>query len=76
MTQVNIHETKTHLSQLIKRALMGERIVIAKANKPLVELVVLPEARQKRRLGGAKEAILFMADDFDEPLDEFQEYMP
>jgi prevent-host-death family protein len=76
MTEVNIHEAKTHLSQLIKRALMGERIIIAKGNKPLVELVVLPEVRQQRRLGGAKEAILSMEDDFDEPLAEFQEYMP
>ena len=76
MTQVNIHEAKTHLSKLIQRALKGERIIIAKGNTPLVELVVLPEARQERRLGGAKEAILAMADDFDEPLAEFQEYMP
>lgn len=37
MTQVNIHEAKTHLSQLIKRALMGERIIIAKGNKPLLD---------------------------------------
>jgi prevent-host-death family protein len=76
MIQVNIHEAKTHLSKLIQRALEGERIIIAKGNTPLVELVVLPEARQERRLGGAKEAILSMADDFDEPLAEFEEYKP
>ncbi len=76
MTQVNIHEAKTHLSQLIQRALMGEQIIIAKGNKPLVELVVLPQAIPERRLGGAKSIVLFMTDDFDEPLDEFQEYMP
>jgi prevent-host-death family protein len=76
MIQVNIHEAKTHLSKLIQRALEGERIIIAKGNTPLVELVVLPEARQERRLGGAKEAILSMADDFDEPLAEFEEYTP
>ncbi|MCB8954070.1 MAG: type II toxin-antitoxin system Phd/YefM family antitoxin [Ardenticatenales bacterium] len=76
MTQVTIHEAKTHLSRLIRQALSGEEIIIAKGNKPLVKLVVLPEAQPERRLGGASETILGMADDFDEPLPELSEYMP
>jgi prevent-host-death family protein len=36
---VNIHEAKTHLSRLIERAVNGERIVIAKSGKALVDLV-------------------------------------
>ena len=76
MIQVTIHEAKTHLSKLIQKALTGETVIIAKGNKPLVKLVVLPEAQQQRRLGGAADVILDMADDFDEPLDEFADYMP
>ncbi|HFC12087.1 MAG TPA: type II toxin-antitoxin system prevent-host-death family antitoxin, partial [Anaerolineae bacterium] len=53
MIQVTIHEAKTHLSRLIRQALSGEEIIIAKGKKPLIKLVVLPEARQQRRLGGA-----------------------
>ena len=53
MIQVTIHEAKTHLSKLIRKALSGERVIIAKGKQPLVELVVLPEVRQERRLGGA-----------------------
>ena len=75
MAQVTIHEAKTHLSRLIQRALEGEEIIIAKGKKPMVKLVVLPEAQTQRRLGGAKDVILFMADDFDAPLEEFAEYM-
>ena len=73
--QVTIHEAKTHLSRLIQQALAGERIVIAKGKKPLVELVVLPQARSERRIGGAQDVVLSMQDDFDEPLQEFSEYM-
>lgn len=40
MTTVNIHEAKTHLSRLIERVLTGEPVTIAKAGKPLVDLVV------------------------------------
>jgi prevent-host-death family protein len=37
-TQLNIHDAKTHLSQLIERACAGEEVVIAKAGKPMVRL--------------------------------------
>ncbi|HLF89478.1 MAG TPA: type II toxin-antitoxin system prevent-host-death family antitoxin [Anaerolineales bacterium] len=74
--QVTIHEAKTHLSRLIKKVLQGEEIIIAKGNQPLVKLVMLPEAQQGRRIGGAKGLIKYMAEDFDAPLEDFQEYMP
>jgi antitoxin (DNA-binding transcriptional repressor) of toxin-antitoxin stability system len=76
MHQVTIHEAKTHLSRLIQAALAGEEVVIAKGKQPLVKLVVVPELRQQRRIGGAEGVVLFIADDFDAPLQDFQEYMP
>ncbi len=75
MIQVTIHQAKTHLSKLIQQALAGEEIIIANRNQPVVKLVALPEARQQRRIGGAKEAILSIADDFDAPLPDFEAYM-
>jgi len=73
--QVNIHEAKTQLSKLIQAALNGKQVIIAKGNKPIVRLEVLPEARGNRKIGNAKGLILSMDDDFDEPLDDFREYM-
>lgn len=75
MIQVNIHEAKTHLSYLIEQMLAGEEIIIAKRNQPVAMLVALPEARLQRRLGGAKGIIQYIADDFNEPLEDFREYM-
>lgn len=49
---VNIHEAKTHLSRLIERAAGGEHIVIAKAGKPLVDLV--PHRERSVTFGGLK----------------------
>lgn len=74
--QVTIHEAKTHLSRLVKKALAGEEVIIARGNQPLVKLVVIPEAQGVRRIGGAKGVIQYMAEDFDAPLEAFQEYMP
>jgi len=50
---VNIHEAKTHLSQLIEQAVKGDSFIIAKAGKPLVKVMRLdaPEAKQIRRTG-------------------------
>lgn len=67
MTIVNIHEAKTQLSRLIERALAGERMVIAKAGKPLVKLVRLdaPDASQTRRLGFLR-GEMQVPEDFDQ----------
>lgn len=71
MEIVNSYEAKTHLSKLIRRALDGERIVIARAGKPLVEL--LPYRERKPRVGGIWKGEVRMADDFDEPLEDLEQ---
>ena len=50
MKIVNISEAKTNLSKLVALVCRGEKVVIAKNNRPLVDLVVhKPEG--KRKLG-------------------------
>jgi len=73
--QVTIHEAKTHLSRLIRKVLAGEEVIIARGKKPLVKLVVLEEEPAGRQLGGAEGMVLYIADDFDEPLEDFKDYM-
>jgi len=75
MHQVNIHEAKTQLSKLIQEALDGEEVIIAKGNKPLIRLDVLPSARKQRRLDGRVNMVKMIADDFDAPLADFSDYM-
>lgn len=66
MAQVNIHEAKTHFSQLIERARAGEEIVVAKAGTPVAKLVPYDEERpRKRKLGGWEGKVKF-APDFDD----------
>jgi prevent-host-death family protein len=40
---VNMHEAKTTLSRLVDRALAGEEIILAKAGRPAVRLVPVPQ---------------------------------
>lgn len=76
MTRVTIHQAKTQLSKLIKQALEGEEIIIARGQEPLVKLVPLPEQRRARRIGGARGLVEHIAEDFNEPLEAFKDYQP
>ena len=75
MIQVTIHEAKTHLSRLIKQALSGEEVIIAKGKNPLVKISPLPDVKIERKIGTRKDLIIKMDDDFNEPLKDFTEYM-
>ncbi len=72
---VSIHEAKTHLSRLIARAEAGEEVVIRRGQTPVAKLTAYEPPLEPRKLGGLEDEI-WIADDFDEPLEEFREYMP
>lgn len=75
MTTTSIHEAKTHLSKLIQKALAGEEVIIANAGKPVVKLVPIEQPAKKVRQFGGWKGQIWMADDFDAPLDDFKDYM-
>ncbi len=75
MHQVTIHEAKTHLSKLIREALDGEEVIIAKNHQPLIRLTVLPGVITQRKVGNGKGLILEMDEAFNEPLEDFDGYM-
>lgn len=68
-TQVNMHEAKSRLSELGELAQKGEKIVIAKAGKPYLDLLAHRESRGKRRPGRLTGQIR-MAHDFDDTSSE------
>jgi antitoxin (DNA-binding transcriptional repressor) of toxin-antitoxin stability system len=47
---VNVSEAKTHLSKLIDMVYHGEKVVIAKHNLPIVDMVI-HKPTGKRKLG-------------------------
>jgi prevent-host-death family protein len=69
--QYNIAEAKARLSHIVRKALAGDEIVIAKDAKPMVKLV--PVTGKPREPGSAKGQVT-IAPDFDRPLDDFKDY--
>jgi prevent-host-death family protein len=76
MLTVTIEEAQAHLSDLIHRLAPGEEVVIVEGERPVARLVgAAPPERKRRQPGTLKGTVLYMAPDFDAPLEDFKEYM-
>jgi prevent-host-death family protein len=65
---VNVHEAKSSLSRLLERVEKGEHITIARAGRPVADLV--PHTRVDVVFGAAAGLLSYDADTFDEPVPE------
>ncbi len=74
MYQVPLEEAKKKFLSLVEKASAGEEIIITKNNIPLLKLVCIPQQKAQAQFGSAK-GLIFISDDFDEPLEDFKEYM-
>ncbi len=74
MTQITVNEASQHLPDLIEAALNGEEIIIIKDNQPVVKLIPVSPVKRRPKFGSAK-GLVTISDDFDEPLEDFKEYM-
>ncbi len=73
MQLVNIHEAKTRLSKLLEQVKLGEDVVIAKAGQPIARLVPYTPPKRKIAPPGAMKGEIWIAADFDEPVDSLFE---
>jgi prevent-host-death family protein len=72
MSKVELDQAKEQLANLVEQAAGGEEIIITKDRRPLARLVaVLPE---KRRQFGSARGQIILSEDFDEPLEDFEDY--
>ncbi|BAY25866.1 hypothetical protein NIES2100_56740 [Calothrix sp. NIES-2100] len=74
MQQITLDEASQHLSDLVEAALSGEEIIIIKDNQPVVKLTPVAPVKRRPQFGSAK-GLITISDDFDEPLEDFKEYM-
>ncbi|MGH9740895.1 MAG: type II toxin-antitoxin system Phd/YefM family antitoxin [Candidatus Acidiferrum sp.] len=60
-----VHEAKTNLSKLLRKAENGEDVVIARGSKPVAKLIALTCKRKKRVPGSFKGKIHIHPSFFD-----------
>ena len=74
MYQIELDKAKSQLEMLIQTALEGEEVIITRNDEPVLKLVPISKSNKRRKAGSAKGMIL-ISEDFDEPLEDFREYM-
>jgi prevent-host-death family protein len=60
-----VHQAKTNLSKLLRKAARGEEVIIARGKKPVAKLVAVCTEKKKRVPGRLKGKIWYAPDAFD-----------
>ena len=74
MYQIELDKAKSEIEALIQSALEGKEVVITRNNEPILKLIPVTKSPARRKAGTAK-GMISMTGDFDEPLEDFREYM-
>lgn len=69
--RIDVHEAAQRLDDLVDAVLIGARVIITQHGEPVAELVPF----QQLRPAGSAKGLVTIQDDFDEPLEDFRDYM-
>ncbi len=74
MIQIDLYQAREQFLEIIEQVLRGEEVVIKRDQQPLVKMTAVKGGKVKRQFGSAK-GMIVIAHDFDQPLDDFRDYM-
>ena len=78
MQTIDISELTPKILEMLGKGLPGEEIFITDKEHPVARLILVSlekEAERKDRKIGMSDSVAWMSPDFNEPLEEFSEYM-
>jgi prevent-host-death family protein len=76
MTTITLQEAQATLSDLIHRLVPGDELLITENDKPVAKLIpTSPEPPRKPRQFGTLRGTVLSMEQFDDPLEDFAEYM-
>ena len=75
MVTYTVEKAQISLSELLAEARKGKTVLIAAKEGWAVKLVPTPIKAKKPRKAGSARRQVWMADDFDAPLQDFADYM-
>ena len=75
MRKVEPGEAQQRLPELIEEAARGEEVVISRGDGAAFRLVPVLEPKRRPREFGSLKGRIHIADDFDDPLPDFEPYI-
>jgi antitoxin (DNA-binding transcriptional repressor) of toxin-antitoxin stability system len=77
MQTVTLEEAQSHLAEIIEKLSPGDEIVLTRDDKPVATIKATPPPpREAPRFGTMKGTILYIAPDFDDVPEGFEDYLP
>ncbi len=73
MTMVNVQDAEAHFAKLLAQVEAGEEVVIERAGRPVAKLVKTAAPQRRPRVLGLDRGKIWIADDFDAPIPEFED---
>jgi len=75
MQAIDLNQAKQELPKLIEQTIKGDDIIITQEGCPVARLVAFTKKINRHRQFGSAKGLIKMADDFNAPLKDFEEYM-
>jgi len=75
MHAIELKEATTRLAELINKVADGEEVVITRNDGETFKIVPVAEGKLRPKFGSAK-GLIEISEDFDHPLEDFEEYEP
>jgi len=75
MKTLPVNQASRHLDALVDAAIAGEEVVLTRDDHSGVRLVPVSSAGSAHPQFGSARGLIKMSDDFDAPLDDFDDYM-
>ena len=71
---VDLEQARGRLKELVDQAAQGAQIILTQDGQPVARIIPITRRIARRRPGSAR-GLIHMREDFDEPLEDFREYM-
>jgi len=78
MQTIPVQQAEGHLAEIIENLSPGEEVVLTRDDKPVATIRATPPTPEPtpRQFGTLKGTILYIAPDFDDIPEGFEEYLP
>jgi antitoxin (DNA-binding transcriptional repressor) of toxin-antitoxin stability system len=78
MQTMPLEQAEGHLAEIIEKLSPGEEILLTRDDKPVATIKAAPPppSGKLRQLGTLKGTVLYIAPDFDDIPEGFEEYLP
>lgn len=74
LSRITIQEAASKLRSILERVKNGQEVLLYDDEHLVAKIVPAHQRSERRRILGALKGKIWIADDFDEPLEDFVEY--